>query len=161
MLPSQAGAAKGGAVATADASKAVQVELFGGKASQNPGFINADLIAKEGIVADLTKGLPFKPGSVNEIVASNPYIAKGNQTIMDWLPNAAEALAPGGRLTINATANNLYAKLPSAQTLENLGLRVVQEQGSLLPQFKNQTFYYTDGGKITKPVLSTILEKVR
>ena len=70
-------------------------------------------------------------------------------------------LALGGKLTINAEANNPYARLPSVQTLENLGLRVVQEPGPLLPEFKEQTFHYTDGSIIEiDKMQSTVLEKI-
>ncbi|MDR2260956.1 MAG: class I SAM-dependent methyltransferase, partial [Azoarcus sp.] len=131
----------------------------GGRASQLPGATNVDIIAESGIRASATK-LPFASGSVDEIIASNPYL-DGTFNIMDWLPEAANVLKPGGQLIINATVKNPYAKLPSAQTLESLGLRVLQEQGQLLPQFRNQTFHITNGDPIQiEKMGSVILEKM-
>jgi filamentous hemagglutinin len=139
------------------------LDLFGGKSSQIPGAINVDIIAEQGVRASATK-LPFGTAAVDKVITSNPYIPKaagGVGDIMEWLPESARVLKPGGQIIINATASNPYAKLPSVQTLESLGLRVVQEPGPLLPQFQNQVFRYTDGGPITRQIQSTILEKVR
>lgn len=81
---------------------------------------------------------------------------------MDWLPEAATSLKPGGQLIVNSTARNPFGQLPSAQTLENLGLRVVQEPGPLLPQFESNVFRFTDGRVIpTSSMQTTVLEKVR
>jgi filamentous hemagglutinin len=81
---------------------------------------------------------------------------------MDWLPEAANALKPGGQLIINGTVRNPYTTLPSVQTLESLGLRVVQERGALLPQFQNHKFHFSNGEPMRiGAVQSTILEKVR
>jgi filamentous hemagglutinin len=155
-------------IAASQATKGVSgghpivLDLFGGKTSQIPGAINVDIIAESAVRASATK-LPFKAGSVDQIIASNPYFPKGSGAtgIMDWLPEAANTLKPGGQIIINATERNPYAKLPSAQTLESLGLRVVQEQEPLLPQFRNQTFHVTGGGNIDVEIMrSAILEKV-
>ena len=44
--------------------------------------------------------------------------------------------------------------------LDGLGLRVIRESGSLLPQFEKNVFRTTDGVKIPNwKVQSTILEK--
>jgi filamentous hemagglutinin len=138
------------------------LDLFGGAKSQVPGAINVDIVAEEGIRASATK-LPFKAGSADQVIASNPYIPKevGTESIMDWLPEAANVLKPGGQLIINGTVKNPYTTLPSAQTLESLGLRVVQERGPLLPQFQNQVFHFSSGKPLPiGSVQSTILEKV-
>jgi filamentous hemagglutinin len=138
------------------------LDLFGGAKSQVPGAINVDIVAQEGIRASATK-LPFAAGSADQVIASNPYLPKGvgTESIMDWLPEAANVLKPGGQLIINGTVKNPYTTLPSAQTLESLGLRVVQERGPLLPQFQNQTFHITNGDPIRMKLMeSTILEKV-
>jgi hypothetical protein len=139
----------------------VRLELFGGETGQIPGYTNVDIIATQGIKADITKGIPVRPGSVDEIVASNPYLLEGNKTIMDWLPEAVRTLKPGGRLIINGTYNNSYARLPSVTVLESMGIRVVQERGPLLPQFQGQTFRHIDGTDIPiGTVKTTIIEKV-
>jgi hypothetical protein len=149
-------------VDSAAASSFLSLDLFGGRASQIPGAINVDIIAESGVRASATQ-LPFRVGSIDEIFTSNPYIPVemgGTRDIMQWLPEAARVLKPGGQLTINAMVNNPYGWLPSTQVLESLGLRIVQEQGPLLPRFGNQVFRYSDGGMIERPVLSTVLEKV-
>jgi filamentous hemagglutinin len=135
--------------------------LFGGKTSQIPGAINVDIIAEQGVRASASK-LPFASGSVDQIVASNPYIP-GGSGMMDFLPSTAEALKPGGQIIINATKGNKFGNLPSAETLESLGLRVVQEKGPLLPQFENNVFRQTDGIKPipNSSVRTTILEKIK
>jgi filamentous hemagglutinin len=82
--------------------------------------------------------------------------------MMDFLPSAAEALKPGGQIIINATQRNPFGVLPSAQTLEGLGLRVVQENGPLMSQFENNVFRFTDGRIIPNSSVRTmILEKIK
>jgi filamentous hemagglutinin len=139
------------------------LDLFGGKSSQIPGAINVDIIAEQGVRASATK-LPFGTAAVDKVITSNPYIPKtagGTLNIMDWLPESARVLKPGGQIIINGTVKNPYVQLPSTQALESLGLRVIQEQGPLLPQFQNQTFQFTSGKSIfTGSVRTTILEKM-
>ncbi|VII90818.1 hypothetical protein [Pseudomonas sp. FG-3G] len=135
----------------------VVIDLFGGRTSQIPGAINIDIVAEQGIRASALQ-LPIKSGVADQVVASNPYI-KG-LTSEAWLPGAADALKPGGHLIINATSRNTTAILPSVEVLDGLGLRVIRESGSLLPQFEKNVFRTTDGVKIPNwKVQSTILEK--
>ncbi|WP_417629440.1 LysM peptidoglycan-binding domain-containing protein [Paracidovorax cattleyae] len=137
----------------------VILDLFGGRTSQIPGAINVDIVAQEGVRASATQ-LPFRANSADKIVASNPYLPDGSG-IMDWLPGAAEALKPGGTLTINATPLNKFGQLPSTEVLESLGLKVVQPPGPLLPDFRGNVFRYTDGGVIPPgKVGSTVLKKI-
>jgi hypothetical protein len=137
----------------------ITLDLFGGKNSQNPGAINVDKVAKEGVQADARK-LPFKSAVADEIIASNPYIKKGSGA-MDWLPEATRTLKQGGRIYINFTKGNKFGKLPDAATLDKLGLRVVQEAGPLDSRFAGQVFRRTDGTVIpNESVKTTILEKV-
>ena len=74
----------------------ITLELFGGTTGQLPGAINIDIIAEQGIRADLlTDGLSFIPSnSVDEIVTFNPFIPKdaGGTGILDYLPEAARTL---------------------------------------------------------------------
>lgn len=104
--------------------------------------------------------LPFRAGVADEVVASNPYIP-GGRGMMDFLPEAAQTLKPGGQLIINATQRNPFGVLPQAQVLDGLGLRVIQRNGPLLPRFENNVFRFTDGRVIpNSSVRTTILEKV-
>ncbi|WP_327110953.1 DUF637 domain-containing protein, partial [Pseudomonas syringae] len=142
------------------------VDLFGGKNAQTPGAINVDISAdiQSGIRAD-ARQLPFKDGSVGEIVASNPFIPKeagGTFSMMDYLPEATRVVEPGGKIFINANAANPYGKLPSASDLESLGVRVVQD-GPLDSRFSGQTFLRTDGSAITNldSMKTIILEKIK
>ncbi|MES2407736.1 MAG: hypothetical protein V4528_10505 [Pseudomonadota bacterium] len=138
----------------------IVLDLFGGRTSQIPGAINVDISAMQGIRASATK-LPFQGGIADKVVASNPYI-QGGSGIMDFLPGAADALKPGGQLIINATQRNPFGMLPSVQTLESLGLRVVQENVPLLPSFEGNVFRFTDGRIIPNTsIRTTILEKVK
>ncbi|NWB32045.1 methyltransferase domain-containing protein [Pseudomonas gingeri] len=159
----------GGVTDTGDAvGSAVKptVDLFGGKNAQTPGSINVDISAdiQSGIRAD-ARQLPFKDGSVGEIVASNPFIPKeagGTFSMMDYLPEATRVVEPGGRIFINANAANPYGKLPSVSELESLGVRVVQD-GPLDSRFSGQTFLRTDGSVITdlNSMKTIILEKIK
>ena len=138
----------------------VVLDLFGGKTSQIPGAINVDITATQGVRASATQ-LPFRAGIADEVIASNPYIPGGGG-MMAFLPEAAQTLKPGGQLIINATQRNPFGVLPDAKALENLELRVVQENGPLLPRFESHTFRFTDGRIIPNTsVRTTILEKVK
>lgn len=138
----------------------ITLDLCGGKNSQIPEAINVDLIAESGIKASIAELLPKLPReSIDEIIASNPQAY--------FLEYAATILKPGGRIYINATKRNPFSKLPNSETLEQLGLKVVQENAPLDPRFVNQKFFRetprTDG-TLEIPLSSlktTILEKVK
>lgn len=51
--------------------------------------------------------------------------------MMDFLPEATRVVEPGGKIYINANGANRYGKLPSQAELDSLGLRVVQNNGTL------------------------------
>jgi filamentous hemagglutinin len=120
-----------------------------------------DLVAQEGVKASAIK-LPFKSSSVDEVIASNPFIP-GYQGAIDFLPKAARVAKPGSEIIINFTKRNPFgSKLPDADTLRQLNLEVIQEAGPLLPRFENQTFRFTDGRIIlTEKVQTTILRKTQ
>lgn len=109
------------------------LDLFGGKNSQIPGAINVDIIAESGIKASISELLTKLPReSIDEIIASNPQAY--------FIAHAAPVLKPGGLIYINATKRNPFCKLQNAETLEQLGLKVVQENAPLYPRFTNQKF---------------------
>jgi hypothetical protein len=111
----------------------VTLDLFGGKTSQIPEAINVDLIAESGIKTSIAELLPKLPRqSIDQIIVSNPQAY--------FLEYAAPVLKPGGRIYINATRRNPFGKLPDAETLERLGLIVVQENAPLDTRFTNQKF---------------------
>ncbi|MGA3892034.1 DUF637 domain-containing protein, partial [Ralstonia nicotianae] len=142
-----------------NAGSPVVLDLFGGRTSQILGAVNVDIVAQDGVRASATQ-LPFGAATADRIVASNPYLP-GGSGIMDWLPGAANALKPGGTLTINATQLNKFGQLPSPDVLNSLGLQVVQPTGPLLPEFQGNIFRYTDGGQIPSgKVNSTVLRKM-
>jgi filamentous hemagglutinin len=88
--------------------------LFGGAKSQNPGAINVDLIAQEGVKASALK-LPFKTSSADEVIASNPFMPGGKGAI-DYLPEAARVAKPGAEIIVNFTKRNPFgSKLPSGK----------------------------------------------
>ena len=138
----------------------ITLDLFGGKNSQIPEAINVDLIAESGIKASIAELLPQLPReSIDEIIASNPQAY--------FLEYAAPILKPGGRIYINATKRNPFRKLPNAEILEQLGLKVVQENAPLDSRFVNQKFSREtprNDGTLGIPLSSlktTILEKVK
>jgi len=110
------------------------LDLFGGLTSQVPGAINYDIAAEEGIQGDVSQLLEiFPPNSVSEIIASGPQAF--------FLEQAAIILKSGGRIYINANRSNPFARLPDADTLNRLRLRVIVENGNLEPRFANQQFF--------------------
>ncbi|EPH7534083.1 hypothetical protein ACS3XC_006378, partial [Pseudomonas aeruginosa] len=60
--------------------------------------IRADI--QSGIRADAMK-LPFKDGSLGEVIATNPYMGPGEK-MMSFLPEATHVVEPGGKIYINA-----------------------------------------------------------
>lgn len=137
----------------------VVLDLFGGKESQIPGAVNVDIVAEKGVKASATQ-LPFADASADRVVATNPYIPNTND-IMSYLPEASRVLKPGGKLVINSTERNPFGKLPDAAALEKLGLKVVEVNAPLAPEFSNHTFRLTDGRPIPpQSVRTTTLEKV-
>lgn len=134
------------------------LDLFGGLTSQVTGAINYDVGAEEGIRGDVSQLLEiFPPNSVSEIIASGP------QTF--FLEQAAIILKSGGRIYIDANRSNPFARLPDADTLSRIRLRVILENGNLEPRFANQQFFRQiprpDGSyNIPLPTIRTsILEK--
>jgi len=110
------------------------LDLFGGLSSQIPGAINYDMAAEEGIQGDVSQLLEiFPPNSVSEIIASGPQAF--------FLEQAAIILKSGGLIYINANRSNPFARLPDADTLNRLRLRVIVENGNLEPRFANQQFF--------------------
>ena len=136
----------------------ITLELFGGATGQLSGAINVDIIAEQGIKADLlTDGLSFIPNnSVEEIVTFNPFIPRdaGGAGILDYLPEAARTIKPG-RQIINGTTNNKFTKVKQSLDLESLGLRVVEKQVPLLDRFSDLTFRRIDGSEIDKNLMKT------
>jgi filamentous hemagglutinin len=140
------------------------IELFGGRNAQTPGAINVDIRAdiETGIRADATK-LPFQNGVLGEVIATNPYMGPGGK-MMDFLPEATRVVSPGGRIYINANAKNPYGKLPSQAELDSLGLRVVQNNGTLDSRFAGQTFMQSDGVTPVKDIssmMTIVLERIK
>jgi hypothetical protein len=106
--------------------------------------------------------LPFKTSSVDEVIASNPFIP-GGQGAIDFLPEAAKVAKPDAEIILNFTKRNPFgSKLPSQDVLKQLNLEIVQEAGPLLPRFNDQVFRFTDGRIIPNDkVLTTILKKTQ
>jgi YD repeat-containing protein len=136
----------------------VVLDLFGGATTRLSGAINVDIVAKEGVKASALQ-LPFRNGVADRIIASNPYIPGGGG-MMDYLPEAARVLKPNGEIVINSTARNPFGILPDARVLDSLGLKVIEANGPLLPEFQNGVYRLTDGRLIpNKSMRTTILRK--
>ncbi|CBN53955.1 MULTISPECIES: hypothetical protein [Kamptonema] len=138
----------------------VTLDLFGGKISQIPEAINVDLIAESGVKASIAEFLPKLPKqSIDQIIVSNPQAY--------FLEYAAPVLKIGGRLYINSTKRNPFGKLPSVEIIEQLGLKVLQENAPLDTRFINQKFTREtprNDGTLEIPLSSlktTILEKIK
>jgi hypothetical protein len=66
---------------------------------------------------------------------------------MDYLPDAARVLKPGGRIIINGSKSNKFTKI-NESILESLILRIVEKQIPLLPDFSSLNFHRIDGRDI-------------
>ncbi len=149
------------------AGASIVIDLFGGRTSQIAGAINVDIAATSGIRADVTRGLPLASGVADEVIATNPYIPglpAGSNAANTWLPEAARVLRPGGRLTVTgALGANKFARLPAAEELERLGLRVVQSPQAVTDtRIIAQRMFTTDGRPIDISTLqSYVLERIR
>ncbi|MEG4294658.1 hypothetical protein Q5692_38550 [Microcoleus sp. C2C3] len=79
---------------------------------------------------------------------------------MDYLPEAARVLKPGGQITISGSRNNKYTKI-KASLLDELGLEVVERPIPLPERFSQYKFFQVDG--ITEvgreKILTTTLRK--
>ena len=142
------------------------LELFGGKTGKVEGAINVDRIAEKGIRADvIVDKLSFiSDNSIDEILVFNPYIPKeiGGTGILDYLPEAARILKPGGLIIISGSRNNKFTQINPSMDLAALSLQVVERQIPLPVRFTNLRFYRTDGSEIPKDkILTTILRKVQ
>jgi filamentous hemagglutinin len=85
-------------------------------------------------------------------------------TMMDFLPETNRVVEPGGKIYINANAANPYGKLPSQAELDSLGLRVVQDNGTLDSRFSGQTFMQSNGITPVKNISSMktiVLERIK
>ncbi len=84
--------------------------------------------------------------------------------MMDFLPEATRVVEPGGKIYINANDANRYGKLPSQAELDSLGLRVVQNNGTLDSRFAGQTFFQSDGVSPVKNISTMrtiVLERIK
>ena len=140
----------------------ITLDLFGGKRSMNPGAINLDTRAEAGIRGSALD-LPVKANSVDEVITSNPFIpyeVSRTKSMMDWLPEAARVLKPGGEIIINGHRANPFTRLPDQKVLDTLNLEIVMEEEPLLSRFRDQEFFDTDGGNLRKDKMkSTVLRK--
>ncbi len=136
------------------------VELFGGKTGQVPGALNIDVIAENGLRADITRPLVVT-GQASEITAFNPYLEIGTRTTMQWLPNAARILKPGGRIIISGTKRNSCAQLPTAAELESIGLKLVDQFKGVPEKYRALEFRQTSGKKIYPDTMYTIILEKR
>ncbi|TKC94642.1 RHS repeat-associated core domain-containing protein, partial [Polyangium fumosum] len=156
------------AVATllSNLGRKVVLDFFGGRASQVRGAINVDITAEQGIRADILKGVPLKTASADEILATNPFIPglpNGSNAMNTWLPEAARVLKPGGRITVTGNlGSNKFARLPSEEDLQRLGLKLVRAPGPVTdPRLLAQTLRRIDGKEIKIEALqSYVLEKL-
>jgi len=144
----------------------VVLELFGGKTGKVSEAINVDIIAEQGIIANLlTDKLSFIPdNSVDEIVTFNPFIPKdvGGRGIADFLPESARVLKPGGQIIISGTKSNKFTKLKPS-LLAELNLEIVEKQIPLPKRFSQLEFFQTDGvTPIPKDkIVTSILKKTK
>jgi hypothetical protein len=148
--------------------KKVIVELGAGTGAFRdrflPGALTTDLKATEGIdlLADATK-LPFKPESIDEFVANNPY-EFGFRTLeagLEFLSCLLTVLKPGGRIVIRAHFKNPYAKANRIQqAASQLGLTIEVRKIDAQANFPGHVFF-TTRGDATFPNLEFVISKRR
>jgi predicted SAM-dependent methyltransferase len=147
-------------------TKKVIIELGAGTGAFRdrflPGALATDLQAAEGIdlLADATK-LPFKPESVDEFVANNPYEFgfKFLEAGTEFLSGIWTVLKPGGRIVIRAHSKNSYAKENRIQqAASQLGLTVEVRKIDAKADFPGHIFRTTYGRR-TVPNLEFVISK--
>ncbi|MBM3235318.1 methyltransferase domain-containing protein [Candidatus Poribacteria bacterium] len=122
-----------------------------------------DLKAAEGIdlLADATR-LPFKPESVDEFVANNPY-GYGFNSLEDgveFLSGIRTVLKPSGRLVIRAHSKNPYAEENRIkQAASQLGLVSEVREIEAETAFPGHIFRTTYGRR-TVPNLEFVISKM-
>lgn len=104
-------------------------------------------------VAGDARSMPnIASNSQSTVIANNPNIPRsegGTNSMMDFLPEAARVVQPGGTIVINGNdANRMVTQIPSVSQLDELGLSVVYS-GDLLPQYSGLTSRRTDGSPIS------------
>ena len=114
-----------------------------------PGALTTDLKAAEGIdlLADAMK-LPFKPESVDEFVANNPYGfgVKSLEEGIEFLSGVRTVLKSGGRIVIRAHSKNPYAKEHRIrQVASQLGLSAEVRKVDTKADFPGHIFLTTRG----------------
>ncbi|WP_423380296.1 hemagglutinin repeat-containing protein [Burkholderia sp. LMG 32019] len=112
-------------------------------------------------VAADARSMPNIPSnSQATVVANNPYIPKsagGNNSMMDFLPEATRITQSGGEIVINGNgANPYFVKVPSQAQLDSLGL-TIKYQGNLLPEYSGLTFSRMDGSTIPNDTMRSIV----
>ena len=139
-------------------NRRIILDIFGGEYSQTRNVlrygdaINVDIIASQGVRASALT-LPFKSGSVDEIIINNPYI-QGNVdsfrvTIYE---EASRVLKENSTVIVNASTANPYRVAPTQIT----NCRLVS-QLPLDARFSNITFRRTNGSVISQSEMETLI----
>jgi len=138
-----------------------KIELFTDASGPKvPGAIGVGPTDATAIAKD-ARSMPNIPSNSQEmVIANNPYISKsggGNFVMMDYLPEATRITQPGGKIVINANEGNKYfTNLPSSTQLDALGLKI-EYQGALLPEYRNMTFFRSNGSPLPIDTMKTIV----
>jgi predicted SAM-dependent methyltransferase len=144
----------------------VIVELGAGTGTFRNLFLpeawTTDQRAADGIdlLADATK-LPFKPNSIDEFVANNPYRYgfKSLEAGIEFLEGIQAILKPGGRLVIRAHRRNPFAnENRMRQAASQVGLTVAVREIDSQTEFPGHTFL-TTYGEATFPNLEFVISK--
>ena len=127
-----------------------------------PGALTSDLRAADGIdlLADATQ-LPFKPESIDEFVANNPYGFgfKFLEEGVKFLEEVESVLRPGGHLVIRAHSSNSYAnERRMRQAASQLELTVTVREIDAQAEFPDHIFLKTYG-EPTFPNLEFVISK--